>query len=205
MGEGERLRWAPLKPGAQAAFVACRALLRQLLEAVTGIPARDWTVSAVAGRAPHAGGPGLATPAPRVSLSHRLGWVAAAVSESAVGIDIEVARPARSEVAERAALMLASVELARWNTLAAERREAALLTAWTAKEAWFKASPAGDAAWDFRQVVAHPCAPAQANVRAWEAPPLHVAVCSGDARELAEAECAGLAAAASTFWRVARA
>jgi phosphopantetheinyl transferase len=206
MGESERVRWAQLKPGARVAFAACRALVRELLESATGVAAPDWTVSADTGRAPLAGTPALAAEAVRVSLSHRLGWVAAAVSESAVGIDVEVARSSRSETVDRAAMMLAPAELADWKSLASERREPALLTAWTAKEAWFKASPAGAAAWDFRQVVAHACAPAQANVRAWEASPLHVAVCSGDAGDLADAVCLGLdATATSSFWRVVRA
>ena len=207
MGESERARWTRLKPEAQAAFAAGRSLLREVLETATGVPARDWRVSAEPGREPRASAPGLAADAMRVSLSHRLGWLAVAVSDTAVGIDVEVGRPMRSDAAERAALMLAPGELVAWRTLSAEQREAALLVAWTAKEAWFKAALSQDAAWDFRRVVARACAPERANVRAWAAPPLHVAVCCSDSRELAELECAGLdpAARTGTFWHVGQA
>ena len=206
MGESERARWTRLKPEARALFAASRSVLRDLLETVTGVPARDWCVSAEPGCEPRASAPGLAAGAFRVSLSHRLGWCAAAVSDAAVGIDVEAARPSRSGPAERAALMLAPGELAHWCALSAGRREPALLTAWTAKEAWFKASPAGSAPWDFRRAAARACSPAAANVRVWEAPSLHVALSSGCAGELARAACAGLdAAATSTFWHVAHA
>ena len=50
-------------------------------------------------------------------------------------------------------------------------------------------------------------ADAQANVRTWAAPPLHVALCSADASALAGAHCEGLALAAAhdSFWHVHRA
>jgi phosphopantetheinyl transferase len=207
LGESERGRWKRLNPHAQAAFAASRALLRQLLEAATGVPAREWTVSAAPGCAPRASAPGAAADGVRASLSHRLGWVAAAVSDAAVGIDMECARPSRSDADERAALMLAPDELAAWKALAPAARESALLTCWTAKEAWFKAAPAQDAAWDFRRLAARACAPERANVRAWAAPPLHVAVCCSDPFALAQVDCAGLdpAARTSTFWCVGQA
>ncbi|MCK9684281.1 4'-phosphopantetheinyl transferase family protein [Scleromatobacter humisilvae] len=206
VGDSERARWARLKPGAQAAFAASRRLLRELLEAATGVAALSWSVSAEAGCAPRASAPGVDDDAVRVSLAHRLGWVAAAVSASAVGVDIELGRAPRSAPDERAGLMLAPPELACWHALPAERREAALLTAWTAKEAWFKACPAGAAPWDFRHAVATTCAPAGANVRVWEADALHVAICSAGEDDLSQVACAGLdRAATSTFWRVARA
>ena len=174
----------------------------------TGLPADAWDISAEAGTAPVArrarddGGAG----APRASLSHRLGWVAAAVAGGPVGIDLEVRRPARSDPAERAALMLSPDELPAWQALAPDERETALLARWVAKEAWFKASPPAAAPWDFRRIVARPCASAHANVRVWEAPSVHVAVCCGDARALAGTDCKGLdaATARSSFWRVHR-
>ena len=209
MGEGERQRWTSLGAAARPEFVASRGLLRELLHQATGMPVDAWDVSARAGTAPVArslrgdavGG------APRASLSHRLGWVAAAVADAAVGIDVECDRPSRSDPDERAALMLAAAELRDWHALTQDHREAALLTRWTAKEAWFKASPPGDAPWDFRRVVARACEPAQANVRVWESAALHVAVCCVDAAALAAVDCAGLdaTAATSSFWHVAHA
>ena len=203
LDRAERERWATLAAVRRREFAAGRRLLRDTLARATGSTAQDWEISAAAGAAPAVRGP----VALHASLSHRLGWVAAAVSHAAVGVDVEVARPSRSDPAGRAALMLAPVELAAWNVLEPALREAALLAAWTAKEAWFKAAAPQPAAWDFRQVVARACAPAQANVRVWDAAPLQVAVCGADAGELARVECEGLEApaAASTSWRVARA
>ncbi len=204
-GDDERKRWEGLQPHARRAFAASRALLRELLQAATGVPASDWDVSAHAGVAPVARSPGHATGAIHVSLSHRLDWVAAAVSDAPVGVDVECDRPPRGEPAERAALMLSAAEFAAWQRLAPSGREAALLTRWTVKEAWFKAGPPGSAAWDFRRLSARACAPgdAEANVRTWTSAPVHLALCGADARALAEAEC-DMPAAAGLSWHVHR-
>ena len=202
-GDSERQRWAQLAPDRRAPFAASRALLRGLLQAATGVPADAWGVSAQAGGAPTASAANGA--AVHVSLSHRLDWVAAAVADAPVGVDIECERAPRSDPAERATLMLSPVELLAWNELALDAREAALLARWTSKEAWFKASPPGAAPWDFRQAEARACAPAQANVRTWSAPPLRVALCCADARALSDARCEGLAPdAATSSWFVRR-
>jgi len=101
---------------------------------------------------------------------------------------------------------LAPEELPAWNALAPDLRESALLVRWTAKEAWFKASPPEAAPWSFRHIAARACAPADANVRAWTAAPLHVALCSADAHSLATADCEGLPCATTrdSFWHVHR-
>ena len=209
MGGSEQRRWIVLPPAARREFVASRALLRRLLQDATGVAADAWDVSAQANSAPVAEAPrdGIAAGTLHASLSHRLGWVAAAVADRPVGVDVECERPPRSDPRERAALMLSPSELVQWQALPADEREAALLTRWTLKEAWFKASPPEAAPWDFRQVVALACTPAQANARAWTAPPLHVALCCDDPGALAAAACSGLddAAARTSFWRVQRA
>ncbi len=207
LGDSERQRWTQLAPAARAPFAASRALLRELLQAATGVPAGAWDVSAQAGSAPTARATRgeAASAAIHVSLSHRLGWVAAAVADAPVGVDIECERPPRSDPAERAALTLSPAERLAWDELAPDARERALLARWTAKEAWFKASPPGAAPRDFRRVAARACAPGQANVRTWSAPPLHVALCCADARALSDARCAGLAPdAATSSWFVHR-
>ncbi len=193
-GESERRRWQALGVAARPAFAASRALLRELLQAATGVAGDAWRVSAEAGQAPVATSDDRAAPAVHVSLSHRLGWVAAAVADAPVGIDIECDRPARSDPAERAALMLSPADLDDWQAIPAEGREDALLARWTAKEAWFKAAPPQLVPWDFRRVRARACEPAdaRANVRAWRARPVHVALACADARALAPARCEGL-------------
>jgi phosphopantetheinyl transferase len=206
LGESERRRWSGLPAGARREFAASRALLRELLQAATGLAGAAWDVSAAANSAPlvrAAAGPAAAGPI-HASLSHRLGWVAAAISEGSVGVDIECERSARTDANERAALMLSPAELAQWQALPVDELEAALLTAWTLKEAWFKASPPGEAPWDFRRVVARACTPERANARAWTAPPLHVALSCDDPGDLAESACVGLddTGTRTSFWRV---
>lgn len=209
MGESERARWSGLPAGARHAFAASRALLRELLQAATGLAAEAWEVSAGANSAPVARAVRgrVAGRAVNASLSHRLGWVGAAISEGAVGVDIECERPPRSDPRERAALMLSPAEFEHWQALPGDELEGALLTAWTLKEAWFKSRPPGLAPWDFRHVAARACTPERANARAWTAPPLHVALCCDDADALAATACVGLddAAARTSFWRVERA
>ena len=207
MGDSERRRWPALPPAARREFAASRALLRQLLEDSSGLAATAWDVSAEADSPPVPTATGVPPGGFHASLSHRLGWVAAAIAGSAVGIDIECERPPRSDPGERARLMLSQPELARWHALPDHERDGALLTHWTLKEAWFKAHSPEASAWDFRRVVASACEPAHANARAWTAPPLHVALCCGDPAALAAAACVGLdeARAHSSFWRVERA
>jgi len=205
LGASERRRWPQVGPAARQAFVAGRALLRELLQSATGVAATAWDVSSEPGNAAVATS-SAAVGAVHVSLSHRLGWVAAAVSDSAVGVDIECDRAARSDPGERAALMLSPEELAEWPSVPADEREAALLARWTAKEAWFKSCPPQSAPWDFRRVhaSARASADAGANVRTWRATPVHVALCCGDAVALAGARCDGLPPiAAEAFWHVA--
>ena len=195
LGPEEDLRAQALAPAARAAFAASRLLLRRLLEQSTGVAASRWALSAQAGCAPVASVRDACEPAPAVSLSHRLDWVAAAAGDAAagsIGVDLECRRPSRSPVAERATLMLSANELAAWRGLADASREPALLRAWVAKESWFKAAPEGAAPWDFRLIDAHACDAAQANVRVWHAGPLFVGLCCADAQALARFVCEGL-------------
>ena len=209
MGDSERRRWSALPARTRPEFSASRALLRELLQAATGLAADAWEVSAQANSPPvaRAAQSRVAPGALHASLSHRLGWVAAAVSDRRLGVDIECERAPRSDPCERAALMLSPAELACWRALPDYELEGALLTAWTIKEAWFKASPPETAPWDFRRVVACECAPERANARAWAAPPLHIALSCDDSKALAAAACLGLddAAVRTSFWRVERA
>jgi phosphopantetheinyl transferase len=197
LGPEERARLASFGPGRQRMFLAARALLRRELETATGIEPARWDVSARPGCAPVARlrEQGDGARAPAVSLSHRLGWVAAATADAAlgaIGVDVECRRPSRTAVSERAALMLSCDQLTAWQRLRDEDREPALLRAWVAKEAWYKAMPAGAAPWDFRRLACDPCERAQANVRVWQAGELFVALCCHDARALGETRCDGL-------------
>lgn len=208
MRAGEQQRWTSLTGARRRAFVASRRLLRDALAEATGLPADGWQVSAEAGSAPLASRlDSERGAAPQASIAHCPGWVAVAVGAddgAAIGVDIECDRPSRSDPAERAALVMWGGELARWQALDASEREAALLRAWVAREAWFKAAGAG-APWDFRRLVCEPCDAADANVRVWESGTLHVALCARDAGALAAASCVGWPQASDvreSSWRV---
>ena len=208
MSAGEQQRWSSLTDAGRRAFVASRRLLRDALAEATGLPADGWQVSAEAGSAPLASRldseRGVAPP---ISIAHCPGWVAVAVGADdggAIGVDIECDRPSRSDPADRAPLVMQGEELVRWQALAASECEAALLRAWVAREAWFKAAGAG-APWDFRRLVCEPCDAADANVRVWESGTLHVALCARDAGALAAASCVGWPQASDvreSSWRV---
>jgi len=190
----ERQRWTTLRDAGRPAFVASRRLLRETLAEATGLAADGWHVSAEAGVAPVASRPDLARyAAPPISIAHRLDRVAVAVGAAgggAIGVDIECDGVSRADLSERAALVMPRAELARWQALNADERAPALMRAWVAREAWFKAAGAG-APWDFRRLECAACAPAHANVRLWEAGAVWVALCAHDAPALAAARCEG--------------
>ena len=206
LGASERLRWTALPAARRREFLAARWLLRDVLARATGHPGHRWQVSAEPGVAPLATRvDGETCPAPHVGIAHRLGWVAVAVGPAeagSIGVDLECERPTRGDPDERAALMLPADELARWRALPDARRAPALMRAWVAREAWFKARERA-APWDFRRIACDACEPALANVRIWEAGPMWVALCAGGAGALEAALCDGWPEpAASSYWRV---
>jgi phosphopantetheinyl transferase len=124
------------------------------------------------------------------------------VGGGAIGVDIECEGGAQAGLAERAALVMSRDELARWHALDADARAPALMRAWVAREAWFKAAGAG-APWDFRHLDCAACAPREANVRSWEVDDLRVALSARDADALAAASCEGWPEPArvdASFW-----
>jgi 4'-phosphopantetheinyl transferase len=125
-------------------YVASRGLLRHLLGAALNEPASGLVFE----YGPH-GKPAISSPIRegrtlRFNLSHSAGWAMFALSwSSEVGIDLEsVARLDREAkgLADLAARVLSKHELAVWQALPdAASRDAALLRAWTRKEAYAKA------------------------------------------------------------------
>ncbi len=109
---------------------AAHRLLDDLLLTATG---RSWTLGHDQDGRPRLEGAG-----PEVSLSHSGRWVAAAVAQERVGIDIEAHRPGRdrSAIARR---WFSAEEQA----LVARDGEPALLACWTLREAYSKAAGGG--------------------------------------------------------------
>jgi len=122
----------------RANYVAARALLRNLLQAVGGLPARAWEISITDSGKPAVAGPHGA-PLPQISVTHTDGLVACAAGiDVAVGIDAESTRgKIPVEVAEAT---LAPDELRDFTAAPADRREEIFLRLWTLREAYIKAA-----------------------------------------------------------------
>lgn len=171
LDDAERTRLASFhRPRRRDQFAAGRWLLRCLLsEAAGGAPAA-WRLSAEPGQ-PAA----LDKPALSLSISHSGEWVAAAVADHAVGVDLERLQP-RADLAGLARLVAVS--------LAPDCPQAALnqfYSAWTLKEAWLKQRGQGLDLARMAKLAAHPAPPGAADARVW----LHVR--SGFALALAAA------------------
>lgn len=143
-------------------FLTGRLLLRVVLGAMLGVPARSVPLDATCGRcgAPH-GKPRLATAHPPVeaSLAHAGDRVAVAVTHSAaIGVDVEPVGGPRTDPAVLAAA-LAERERAAVSSLPESRQPWALVTYWTRKEAVLKAAGLGVATDPASVAVAAPTEP----------------------------------------------
>lgn len=133
----ERIR----APGRQREFVASRCLMRLLLSAHTGFDRgwQSWVLQAPDNASPvvHAcrmNGAGL-----HLNLSHSQGLLACAVSHHPVGVDLEVRRTRRRDVAGLSTLVCSAQEQSWLAGLPDEgTRQSAFLQLWTRKEAYCK-------------------------------------------------------------------
>ncbi|MGE5864251.1 MAG: 4'-phosphopantetheinyl transferase family protein [Rhizobacter sp.] len=117
----------------RASFLAGRVLLRRLLATVCGgDPARDWPLDAPEDLPPVVLGGG-----PALALSHSGDWVAAAISNTPAGLDIEAAGRTR-DVMGLAAAVCTAEERQRLAALQDAAQQEAFRELWTVKEAWIK-------------------------------------------------------------------
>ncbi|HEY9103773.1 4'-phosphopantetheinyl transferase family protein [Chitinimonas sp.] len=153
------------RPQRRAQFLAGRWLARRLLcQAVGGAPA-DWTLSATAGRPPQV----LGQPNWRLSVSHSGDWVACALADRPVGIDLERTNSGR-DVAAMAALVCHPSEAAELGQLPAAEQEAALIAMWTRKEAWLKQQSAPFELARMRHLAGLPASMAASCALTWSSP-----------------------------------
>jgi 4'-phosphopantetheinyl transferase len=166
LSESESARLAGLRhPGRRAQYLAGHWLVRALLARARGGTAAQWILLERKSLppAPHGRGEGL-----RVSISHTDDWVAAAVADVAIGIDLE----------RRTRLLDATIE-----PLLLEAGEApgrlhadVLLQRWVAKEAWIKRDGGSALAARIASLRLQAASPALADVRVYSHAEFHCAV-----------------------------
>lgn len=145
----------------RASFLAGRVLLRRLLATVCGgDPACDWPLDAPEDLPPVVLGGG-----PALALSHSGDWVAAAISNTPAGLDIEAAGR-RRDVMGLAAAVCNAEEHQRLAMLSDTPQQEAFRELWTVKEAWIKRLTEG-ASPDRLARVATRRAPVGTPVDAW--------------------------------------
>ncbi|MEC5163280.1 MULTISPECIES: 4'-phosphopantetheinyl transferase family protein [unclassified Janthinobacterium] len=139
LSAGEALRERRfVRPERRSQFLAGRALLRQAIGQLVGVPAATVLLSERRGQAPLAALAGASLPVPFFSLSHSGPWVACAVSaDTALGLDIEVLDPAR-EVLALARQAFDAAAVAALAQLPEVERAARFYQLWSEREARYK-------------------------------------------------------------------
>lgn len=150
------------KPLRRRQFIAGRLLLRRMLVQALGGRSGDFELDATAGAPPRMWSrPGL-----HLSVSHSREWVAAAIADRPVGIDIE-ARAARRDPERFGRWVCSPDEFDRWRALDGAAAEDALIAHWTRKEAWLKREGGEVLLTRMHRLHAEPVAAAQAEVATW--------------------------------------
>jgi len=141
-------------------FIAGRWLVRLSLVALCGGVPRDWAVSAQPDAAPQVEG------GPLIALAHSGEFVACALADHAIGIDIEDHARRELDVAALSELSLNDREQRVMSQApAGNARRAVFLAHWTLKEAWIKAT--GDKP-DLTSIDAARAGENEANARVWQ-------------------------------------
>lgn len=169
LGDGEQARLAGIAAEPRRRqFLAARWLMRDLLRqhAPDSRP-EDWSVSAAADGPPQVRlrqGADPATERLHLSISHSGAWVACALADHPVGIDLEARPPRRPRDLDALMHGIGSAgELGRWQQTAAAARELAFYRLWVIKEAWLKARGEGITPGRLRQLHTRLATPADAR------------------------------------------
>jgi 4'-phosphopantetheinyl transferase len=146
-------------------FLAGRWLARLLLSRAAGAPAPAlWRLSDSHDGPPRPLG-GVARC--HVSLAHSGAWVACAVADAPVGIDVEASGRNR-DFAGLMQLAGTSAEQALWAGQPPGSQAAFFYRLWTVKEAWIKRAGGGLAPARLARIATGPCPEASADARAWQ-------------------------------------
>ncbi len=152
----------PLSAARRQQFIAGHWFARRVLADFTATEAAQWSLHKDDRGALLAHGPHTAC----VSLSHSGAWIACAVANNPVGIDIEATGKPRDYLglAQQCCTQAEQVDLAR---LDADALGPAFLRLWTLKEAWSKREGCGLDLAQFRELSFVPCAAEQADAWSW--------------------------------------
>ncbi|GAB3246182.1 4'-phosphopantetheinyl transferase family protein [Chitinimonas naiadis] len=161
--DAESARLAQIsRPARREQFLAGRWLARHLLHQALGGQAADWQISADAGVKPHiVGYPDL-----HLSLSHTGGWIACAIGDSPLGLDVERVQ-AQRDTLSMAELVCDAREYATLQALPESERAMHFVALWTRKEAWLKREGAPFDLSNLCHIGSEPAPASQADVASW--------------------------------------
>ena len=132
-----------------------------LAQALGGHP-EDFALDAIAGAPPRL----ALRPDLHLSVSHSGEWVAVAISDRPVGIDIE-GLGARHDPRRFARWVCSPAEFERWHALEDVAADDALIAHWTRKEAWLKREGGDVLLTRMHRLQAEPCDGVMADVASW--------------------------------------
>ena len=192
LSESEQLRLKRLKiANRRAQFLSGHWLVRYLLQQHFDKPASAWQLIERTNLPPAV----LGLAAIQISISHSGDWIAAAISNSAIGIDLEQRR-ARDGLLRFQHLLLAQDEAP--DSLDLDQ----LLQRWVAKEAWVKRHHGSALPEQLAELKLMPAGPELANVQLRSASAFHLAITAQAAPADWYVELAGNSVLQTTYWRV---
>lgn len=127
-----------VSPKRRTQFLAGRLLARRMLCQTFGGELPDWKLTAQTGVKPVV----VSRPDVHLSISHSANRVVCALSDQAVGVDVETIKPGR-DVRALAQLACHPQELVRMDGLATAELDRYFAQMWTIKEAWVKRTGEG--------------------------------------------------------------
>ena len=192
LSESEQLRLQRLKiANRRAQFLSGHWLVRCLLQQHFGKPASAWQLIERTNLPPAV----LGFAAIQISISHSGDWIAAAISNSAIGIDLEQRR-ARDGLLRFQHLLLAQDEAP--DSLDLDQ----LLQRWVVKEAWVKRHHGNALPEQLAELKLLPASPETANVQLSSTAAFHLAITAQAEPANWQVDLAGNAVLQTAYWRV---
>ena len=191
LSESEQTRLQRLKvANRRDQFLSGHWLVRSLLSKQFGKPASDWQLLERTNLPPAV----LDFDDVQISISHSGDWIAAAISNSAIGIDLEQRR-ARDGLLRFQHLLLAQDEAP--DSLDLDQ----LLQRWVAKEAWVKRQHGSALPEQLAELKLLPASPESASVQIYCSAAFYLAITAQADPALWHVDLAGSAVLQRAYWR----